>query len=207
MSLKIQSTHRRRPRRSASANAPIAPLVVNSDGTVSQEYSEEERLFFQRWQPTTIVSGKNVEESWRISKAIHAFPMQCWFNARMAIQRLEDYAQASYVEGWAVACDGLMFEHGWLVNDEKIVDPTLPEGIAAYFPGLEFKGRHEIGEFLATSLGKACRKSPFLFAFGWGGGQSPTFRAAQENALAFVQRMFLSGCPHPVSCSGGAGRP
>jgi hypothetical protein len=195
----VKATKRRRPRPSAPATAKIAPLVIQSDGTVSRNYGKEDRLFFQRWQPTTIVSLKDVEESWRISKAIDALPKQCWFNAREAIQRLEDYALASYVEGWAVDIGGVMLEHGWLLKDEKIVDPTLPDGIAAYFPGLEFKGRHDIEEFLGTPLGKACRKSPFFFAFGWGGGQSPTFRAAQDNAMAFVWRMCMLVCPHPTS--------
>ena len=199
MSLKTPSAKHRRPRRSVPARAMIAPLVIHSDGTVSRQYSDEDRLFFQRYQPTTIVSEKDVEESRRIGKAIDALLTQCWFNARRAIQRLGDYAGASYVEGWAVDIGGMMLEHGWLVKDDKIVDPTLPDGIAAYFPGLEFKGREGIDEFLGRPLEKACGKSPFFFAFGWGGCESPSFQAARENAMVFVRRLCMAVCFHAMS--------
>ena len=78
---------------------------------------------------------------------------QCWFNARRAVLRLDDYADAGYVEGLAVTREGLIVEHGWVVRGGLIVNPTLPSPVAAYFARLEFPGRAGIADFLATPLG------------------------------------------------------
>jgi hypothetical protein len=51
-----------------------------------------------------------------------------------------------------------------------------------YFPGLEFRGRGEIEAFLRTPKGRKCKRSPFFFAFGWGGQESPSFRRCYEQA-------------------------
>jgi hypothetical protein len=102
------------------------------------------------WQPTSAATGKDYAESKRVCRAIRAGRRRCWLNARKAIERLEEYAQARYVEGWAVTERGALVEHGWIVLDGKIIDPTLPENVATYFPGLEFVGRRGIAEFLAV---------------------------------------------------------
>ena len=60
----------------------------------------------------------------------------------------------------------------------------------AYFPGLEFVGRAGIDEFLATPGGRKCRRSPFLYAFGWGGGKSTSFSAAWKEAFALQAILF-----------------
>ena len=57
----MKSTKHRRLRPSEPARAMIAPLVIRSDGTFSQEYTEKDRRFFRRWQPTTIGSEKDAE--------------------------------------------------------------------------------------------------------------------------------------------------
>lgn len=162
-------------------------------------YTEEELDFFQRWQPTATVTGKDEEESERVGIQICAWPRQCWFNARRVIQKLKEYAEASYVEGWAVCHDGLHIEHGWVVRDGLVIDPTLPRKVAVYFPGLEFRGRAGIKEFLDTPGGRKCKKSPFLYAFGWGGCMSPSFRRCVEAATAYVLRHFSSAAceAHP----------
>lgn len=58
---------------------------------------------------------------------IRAVPRLCWLSARKVILKLDDYAEATYVEGWAFACHGMVIEHGWVVRDGLIVDPTLPD--------------------------------------------------------------------------------
>lgn len=43
---------------------------------------------------------------------IRAVPRLCWLSARKVILKLDDYAEATYVEGWAFACHGMVIEHG-----------------------------------------------------------------------------------------------
>jgi len=152
-------------------------------------YTEEELVFFQQWQPITTVTGKDEKESEKVKVTIKAVPKQCWFNARKVVLKLEEYAEASYVEGWAVCDGGLWIEHGWAVSEGRVIDPTLPKGVAGYFPGLEFRGRAGIKEFLKTPRGSKCKKSPFFYAFGWGGCMSSTFRKSQRDAMACSDRI------------------
>jgi hypothetical protein len=133
---------------------------------------------------------KDHAESKRVCRAIRAKLTQCWFNARKAIQRLDDYAEASYVEGWVVNEGGSLIEHGWIVSNGKVIDPTLPEAVAAYFPGLEFKGRSGIAEFLKTPRGKIHTKEPFHCGFGWGGKDSPSYQQAFRDALHFQDEFY-----------------
>jgi hypothetical protein len=173
------------------AEPDIRPIIIDCAGNVVQDFTDEEREFYQRWQPTSAVTGKNEAESHRVARKVHAALKQCWFNARKAIRRLPEYANATYVEGWAVCNSGMTIEHGWIVKDGMVVDPTLPTGVFAYFPGLGFHGRAGIEEFLNTPQGRECKKSPFFFAFGWGGSYSPSFHKSQEDAMAFVRKTFL----------------
>ena len=83
--------------------AAIAPLKILSDGTVISEDTPEDVVFYSGWQPTTQAVAKDIDESLRVARLIRAARGQCWFNARKAILRLAEYAEASYVEGWAVA--------------------------------------------------------------------------------------------------------
>jgi hypothetical protein len=66
----------------------------------------------------------------------------------------------------------------------RLTGNCCPEDQGAYYPGLEFPGRVGIADFVATPQGRQCRKSPFFHAFGWGGMFSPTFRVANEAAMA-----------------------
>jgi hypothetical protein len=173
----MKSTTSRKPRRPVSASPKIAPIVLRSDGTINREYTEEELRFFEGWQPSIVVSGKDIEESCRVGRAIHAIPKQCWLNARKAIMTLEEYAYASLIEGWAVVAGALPIEHAWIVRDGVLVDPTLPSESIEYFAGLEFRGRSGIEAFLMTPRGSKCRKTAFFYAFGWGGMESPSFQS------------------------------
>lgn len=165
----------------------MKPLIIHDDGKVELSYSPEERAFFQGWQPTTRAATKDVIESARVSQAIRAVPKQCCLNARKAVLKLKEYADASYIEGWVFL--NFPIEHGWIVKDEMIIDPTLPNSPGVYFPGLEFRGRAGIEEFLKTNLGRKCKKTPFLFAFGWGGMQSPSFRKCYDDAMAYLMKL------------------
>lgn len=136
----------------------------------------------RRWEPVSEVSGKDAEESARVARSIGAVVKSCFFNARKAILKLEDYRDASYVEGFAIIDMGAAIEHGWIVREGQVVDPTLPIGTRAYYPGLEFQGRDGINEFLATPAGRRCKNTPFFYAFGWGGDDSESFRRARRDA-------------------------
>lgn len=172
----------------------IKAIQVNEKGEIEpEEISAEEARFLSGWQPISESSEKDFGESLRLAARVKAVPTQCWFNARKAVLKLKDYAEASYVEGWAVFKDGMAIEHGWVVRDGRIIDPTLPDIKATYFPGLEFKGKAGIEEFLETPQGKKVRKSPFFFAFRWGGSKSPSFSRSFEQAIALVREQSEGG--------------
>ena len=148
---------------SATSHRPVRvdvkPIVIRSDGTIApEEFTEEELEFFQGWQPSTKVTRKDIEESVRVRHLIRAVPKQCFFNAKRVVQKLDAYAADSYVEGIACLGSGLLIEHGWVCRpDGTIMDPTLPTHEGVYFPGLEFRGRTGICEFLATPRGRKCK--------------------------------------------------
>lgn len=147
----------------------------------------DEVAFNDGWRPTSQPAAKDQDESARVGRAIRARRGRCWFNARRAIMRLDEYADAKYVEGLAVLDGFYPIEHGWVVLGGTIIDPTLPHRLVVYFPGLEFPGRGGIAEFLATGPGRKCKRTPFLYAFGWGGNFSPSFTAAREAMMAYIQ--------------------
>jgi hypothetical protein len=122
---------------------------------------------------------KDYAESKRVCRAIGAAIKRCWRNARKVIEQLDEYASATYIEGWIVKENGALVEHGWIVLDGKIIDPTLPEIVATYFSGLEFTGRAGIAAFLGTPEHKS---EPFHYAFGLADSPSyqQAFRAAME---------------------------
>ena len=148
-----------------------------------------------RWLPSDPWPvQKDEAESRRTGKAVRAVMKQCWFNARKVIMKLPDYGEASYVEGWAVLQGGMPIEHGWLVQNDTIIDPTLPDDLGVYFPGLEFKGRKGIEEFLATPKGRKCKNKPYLFAFGWGGMD----HIGMQRSWAFVRRILDVTAPKRI---------
>ena len=107
--------------------------------------------------------------------------------------KLDQFADANYVEGIAALNGGLLIEHGWVIRrDGTVIDPTLPRRCVAYFPGLEFVGRAGIDQFLAAPQGAKCRRSPFFYAFGWGGSYSPSYSAAWNQAMAFQERFLAN---------------
>ena len=120
---------------------------------------------------------KNIAESKRVRKLIRAKAKRCFHNAFRAIQDVSGYENADYVEGIAVL-GGLMIEHGWVQKDGEVVDPTLPNHKVTYFPGLRFKGRRGLAEALKMPTSNGTYGLPFFYNFGWGGIDSPEYRAA-----------------------------
>ena len=105
---------------------------------------------------------------------------------------LDDFAVASYVEGWVVFLGGSIGDHAWIVKDGKIIDPTLPDRVVTYFAGLEFQGRAGIAEFLKHPLGRKHRDDPYHWAFGWGGEHSPSFMKSFRDALEYQNKHFVA---------------
>lgn len=169
-------------------------LSVSTDLTEMPGSHDTE--FYHGWSPQSRPHRTDADESCRVAQAIKATASQCWFNARKVIERLDGYADASYVEGFAIHRSGLCIEHGWVVRGDTIIDPTLPEGVLVYFAGLEFRGRVGIAEFLATERGRKCCRSPFFHAFGWGGCESPSFTEARRLSHEFVYGKQPKGANH-----------
>jgi len=155
------------------------------DGTPSVADVEPPHAFLSGWQPSSCPTKKDVEESLRTAKLIESEPKQCYFNARSVLRSLPEYSDAVYVEGYVVTSLGVLMEHGWLVRNETIVDPTLPTDDVVYFPGLEFRGRDGIRGFLCTDYGGECNGHPFHWAFGFAGRESDTFRASFGTARGY----------------------
>ena len=154
-------------------------LVVPDDMPPTQE-------FLSGWQPSSTGNKKNKRESVRVGRLVKAEEKQCYFNARKVMRSLPDYRNARYVEGYFVGNNGLIGEHGWIVKDGEIVDPTL-FGDVAYFPGLEFCGREQIQAFLRTPWGNSVSGRAFHFAFRFGGCHSPSFLAAYRQAFKYMR--------------------
>jgi hypothetical protein len=123
--------------------------------------------------------NKDVAESKRTRKLVGAKAKQCYLNAFHVIQEVEGYANADYVEGIAVIEGVIEIEHGWVEKDGVVVDPTLPLDDLVYFAGLRFRGQQELAEGLQIPRPSGTTEDfPIFYRFGWGGIESPEFRAA-----------------------------
>jgi hypothetical protein len=130
--------------------------------------------------------NKNVDKSKKLRKTIRSKAQQCYANAWDAIETLEEYKNATYVEGMAVA-NGLVIEHGWIEHGSEIVDPTLLDDNVAYFPGLRFKGREGLDStWRIPGMDESGMKLPIFYRFGWGGVNSPEFLQAIIKAYRFA---------------------
>src|SRR5437764_577654 len=132
---------------------------------------------------------KNTQESGRVARhpSVRATPKNCYLNALRVVQHIPGYEQAWYVEGLAVLPIGFAVEHGWVERGGDVVDPTPPphdEGVV-YFPGLRFRCCQGIAEALNTPKPRWTKDFPLFYRHGWGGHDSPDFRAAREAAWAF----------------------
>ncbi|ODU02205.1 MAG: hypothetical protein ABS79_00760 [Planctomycetes bacterium SCN 63-9] len=181
----------------------VKPIVVGEDGSIApEEFTEVELEFFQGWQPVTKVTGKDFEELARVGQKIRAIPKLCWQNARRVVQKLDEYADASYVEGIVCLNGGPAIEHAWVcLPDGTVIDPTLPRHTGVHFPGLEFRGRAGIEEFLSTPQGSACMKSPFFYAFGWGGRNSPGIQEAWRLSQVYMRERYPEAFTNEQGCT------
>lgn len=145
---------------------------------------------------------KNYEESKALKKVIRAKPRQCYANAWSAIESVEDYRNATYVEGMAVD-RFLVFEHGWIEHEGEILDPTLPDADVEYFPGLRFVGRTGLDStWRIPGMSDSGVKLPIFYRFGWGGVNNPDFLTAIIAAYAGMEDMaqqyakYMQTSPH-----------
>lgn len=84
-------------------------------------------------------NGVNVELSKTVARAVRGRAKECWKNAFAGLTVLPDLDQVFYVEGFAVTRRSrLVIEHGWIEKAGEVVDPTIPEGLEAYFAGFRF---------------------------------------------------------------------
>ena len=135
---------------------------------------------------------KNVELSLKLAndKRIRVKPQQCWYNAFKTMFYCPKYEQATYVEG--IVHDGVSIEHGWIEFNGEIIDPTLPTHDLIYFPGLRFQGMLEVSKVMRLPKPDWCEDMPFFYRFGWGGKNSPEFRAAWEGAIRYCNLLIES---------------
>ena len=67
------------------------------------------------------------------------------------------------------------------------MDPTLPRDDIAYFAGLRFRGQREIAEAMQTPKPpRTTDDFSIFYRFGWGGVESPEFRAALVSANRYA---------------------
>jgi len=145
------------------------------------------------WQPASSADVKDRAESERVAQLAGANPNNCYCNARAVLRSLPEYADAAYVEGYVVTHEGGIFEHGWLVKDGMIVDPSIREDGTSYFPGLEFSGRDQVRTFLRTERGRRLHGHPFYQAFGEFGAESSSFQEAFRRARECLLVRFGQG--------------
>jgi hypothetical protein len=130
---------------------------------------------------------KDMVESKTISKLIRAKAQACYHNAFRVVMEIPKYADADYVEGLAVIDHAVVIEHGWVEKDGVVIDPTLPSEDLVYFPGLRVEGQR--GLAAAVQIPKPERTQedfPIFYRFGWGGIDSPEFRAALVTAYRYA---------------------
>ena len=130
--------------------------------------------------------NRNNERYHRITaareKLIRAKPGRCYYNAFQVVQRLPEYFFADYVEGIAVL-GSLHIEHAWVEKNGVIVDPSLPLDKVVYFAGLRFRGGLGLAKAMQIPKRETTRDDlPLFLRFGWGGIDSPEFRAARVAA-------------------------
>lgn len=129
----------------------------------------------------------DVQESVRVRRLVRSKPKQCYLNAARVILGVPEYADADYVEGLAVLAKVMVIEHGWVEKDGVIIDPTLPHDDLHYFPGLRFRGQRGLAEAMKIPKPEITQDDfPVFFRFGWGGIDSPEFRAALVAANRYV---------------------
>lgn len=96
-------------------------------------------------QPCSFPISRDLSQE--IAERVQAVPKACWKNSVLGLVFLtHQHGPAVYIEGWVADKEiGFSFEHGWLVHDEHIIEPTLIlskrngdlDGLV-YFPGIRY---------------------------------------------------------------------
>ena len=122
-----------------------------------------------------------------MKRLVRSKPKKCYRNAAQVILGVPVYADADYVEGLAVLAKVMVIEHGWVEKGGVVIDPTLPHDGLQYFPGLRFSGRRGLADAMKVPKPERTQDDfPVFYRFGWGGIDSPEFRAALVAAYRYV---------------------
>ena len=132
---------------------------------------------------------KNKTESLRVAQQINAVEKKCFYNAFRTLTELAEYSDAIYVEGIAIAPSGLIIEHGWVEQDDQIVDPTIPDADTVYFAGLRFQGVAGVRRAMESIPKSGKEDLPIFYRYGWSGGDSPEMNQARKLAMAYSQSL------------------
>lgn len=77
--------------------------------------------------------NKNIAASVKAGKSVRAKPNYCWQNAANLMFK-DGFENASYIEGAVITpLLDTPREHAWVILNEEIIDPTLPEKEMHYF--------------------------------------------------------------------------
>lgn len=120
----------------------------------------------------------------------HAEPYRCWRNAVVALLACADLLpNASYVEGWIVLPRPTtidIVEHGWIMADQQILDPSLVLVEAAaqpvwYFAGFLVPSQDLAHRLQGTILPLVCHSS-----YGADGMGHPEYKDASTRARQYA---------------------
>lgn len=135
----------------------------------------------------------DIKLSKHYANATQAQFKNCWGNSFTVVNALPD---ALYVEGWAVNRSGMIFEHGWVQYNGRIIDTMLwlDEGLR-YFSALCFT--FQAAKRAAARKTKTMKKGelPIVWRYGSGGGNHPDYMKAYQHASAYSQSMCLAYTP------------
>ena len=131
----------------------------------------------------------NVELSKQLaaSTGVNVQPGLCYNNSR-ALIFYDEVPDATYVEGLYVQHEGIgVVQHGWLECGNEIVDATLPEDTAIYFPVLRFKGGQGLSKGMNIPKAVGTTELPFFQRFGSG----ELFGEAWKASVRYVEGALL----------------
>ena len=128
---------------------------------------------------------KNVSLSCAVGKSLPARPSECFYNAFRVVTELSEFNSATYVEGVAVDVSGSSIgDHGWVVNNDEIIDPTLPDRDLLYFPVLRVEGSKALQQSLRDTP-RSDHHLPLFWRLRDGGIRLPSIQMAWDELWAY----------------------
>jgi hypothetical protein len=114
------------------------------------------------------------ETSVRVLSLIRIVVGECYDNCKRTIEGIDEFAQATYVEGY-LCLDGSLLEHAWIERSRRIIDPSamavqLNLGLpyaqrdvvnARYYPAIKIRGRAGLWEHCLLHD----REPPYFYDF------------------------------------------